>query len=173
MGGMNAPLRVPAVAPADLRRAASRFPTGVALVTSPGDDALIVDSFVSVSLEPPLIAFCPGRASLTWRRMRRRGRFGVNVLATHHAAGLRERARPGADRLAGLDIEATPTGVRWVRDALAFLDCTLDAEHAAGDHTIVVGRVHEVRLGSECAPLVFAGGALQTLESVAAGRRSR
>ena len=76
---MNAPLRVPAVAPADLRRAASRFPTGVALVTSPGDDALIVDSFVSVSLEPPLIAFCPGRASLTWRRMRRRGRPTTTV----------------------------------------------------------------------------------------------
>jgi flavin reductase (DIM6/NTAB) family NADH-FMN oxidoreductase RutF len=152
------PAHAPGPAAADLRRAAARFPTGVALITAAGGDALVVDSFVSVSLEPPLIAFCPSRRSLTWRRMRRRARFGVNVLAAQHAAGLRERARPGADRLAGLDVELSAAGVPALGDALAFLECTLDAEHAAGDHTIVVGRVREIRHGGDAPPLVFAGG---------------
>ena len=67
---MSQPLRAAAVAPADLRRAASRFATGVALVTAPGDLALVVDSFISASLDPPLVAFAPSRTSLTWHRMR-------------------------------------------------------------------------------------------------------
>src|SRR3954468_8696407 len=67
------------------RDALGRFATGVAFVTAaPGGEpaGLIVNSPVSVSLEPPLVAFCPSRGSLTWSRMRRTGRFGVNVLGT-------------------------------------------------------------------------------------------
>ena len=161
---MTAPQRAPSPGPGDLRQATARFATGVALVTVAGGDALVVDSFVSVSLDPPLIAFCPSQASLTWRRMRRRRRFGVNVLGAHHADGLRERARPGADRLAGLDVEPTAAGVPRVRDALA---CTLDAEHVAGDHTIVVGRVHDIRRGTDAPPLVFFEGTLLTVPAQA------
>jgi 3-hydroxy-9,10-secoandrosta-1,3,5(10)-triene-9,17-dione monooxygenase reductase component len=142
----------------DVRSAASRFPSGVALVTAPGGDALVVDSFVSVSLDPPLISFSPARASLTWHRMRRAGRFGVNVLGVAHGDDLRERARPGADRLAGLDVRRTAGGVARVMDARAFFECVLEAEHAAGDHTIVVGRVIAVHDGAG-EPLVFADGA--------------
>jgi flavin reductase (DIM6/NTAB) family NADH-FMN oxidoreductase RutF len=168
---MSVPLPSRGSAAADLRRAASRFPTGVAMVTAAGGDALVVDSFVCVSLEPPLIAFCPSQRSLTWRRMRRRGRFAVNVLASHHAAGLRERARPGADRLAGLEVELSAAGIPALRDALAFLECTLEAEHAAGDHTIAVGRVREIRLGADAPPLVFAGGDFSELPARASSDR--
>jgi flavin reductase (DIM6/NTAB) family NADH-FMN oxidoreductase RutF len=146
----------------DLRRAASRFATGVALVTAPGGRALVVDSFVSVSLQPPLIAFSPARTSLTWRRMRAAGRFAVSVLGRRHAAGLRERAQPGADRLAGLDVEVLPDGLPVVRDALVSLVCTLEAEHEAGDHTLVVGRVDAVCDGTGEAPLVFYAGCFGT-----------
>ena len=69
------------------RDALGRFATGVAFVTAAPDGepaGLIVNSLTSVSLEPPLIAFCPSRRSLTWSRMRRAGRFGVNVLGRRH-----------------------------------------------------------------------------------------
>ena len=148
--------------PVDLRRAAARFATGVALVTAPGGLALVVDSFVSVSLSPPLIAISPARTSLTWRRMRATGRFGVNVLGVQHADGLRERARPGADRLADLDIETLPDGVPIVRDALIAFRCTLEAEHEAGDHTLAVGRVRTIHHGPARAPLVFYTGRFGT-----------
>jgi flavin reductase (DIM6/NTAB) family NADH-FMN oxidoreductase RutF len=159
---MSAALPVEPVASDDLRRAAARFPTGVALVTAPGGRALVIDSFISVSLEPPLIAFSPSRTSLTWRRMRTTGRFGVSVLGARHAEGIRERARPGADRLAGLDVELL-TGVPVVRDALAVMVCTLEREHAAGDHTVAIGRVRQIRQGEDEPPLVFFGGEFGTV----------
>ena len=159
---MSEPLRAVAVTPVDLRRAASRFATGVALVTAPGGHALVIDSFISASLEPPLVAFAPSRTSLTWRNMRRAGRFGVSVLDAAHAGSIRGRAQPGADRLAGLDVELLD-GVPIVRDALAALVCAIEAEHPAGDHTIVLGRVLATRHGDERPPLVFFGGGFRTV----------
>jgi 3-hydroxy-9,10-secoandrosta-1,3,5(10)-triene-9,17-dione monooxygenase reductase component len=67
--------------PRAFRDALSRFATGVAFVTAAPDGepaGLIVNSLTSVSLEPPLVSFCPSRSSLTWSRIRRAGRFGVN-----------------------------------------------------------------------------------------------
>jgi flavin reductase (DIM6/NTAB) family NADH-FMN oxidoreductase RutF len=160
---MSSPLPAERVEPIDLRRAASCFPTGVALVTAPGDLALVVDTFVSLSLDPPLIGFSPARTSLMWRRMRRTGRFGVSVLGAEHAEGIRARARPGADRLAGLDVEVLAGGVPVVRDALAVLLCTLEAEHPAGDHTLAIGRVRRIRHGDGRPPLVFYGGRFGTV----------
>ena len=153
------------VDPRDLRRAAARFPTGVALVTAPGGLALIIDSFVSVSLEPALVAFSVSRTSLTWRRMRATGRFGINVLAARHAQGIRERAQPGADRLDGLDLEVLANGVPVLRNALAVIVCTLESEHATGDHTLPIARVDEVRHGRDEPPLVFFGGNFGTIDA--------
>ena len=132
-----------------LRDALGRFATGVALVTTEAD-GLIVSSFAAVSLDPPLVSFCAARDSLTWRRMRAARRFAVNVLASHHGEFARRAAEPGADRFA-------EPGVR--RDALAVIECDLEAEHAAGDHSIVVGRVRRLEVCREGEPLVyFAGG---------------
>lgn len=160
---MSAPLPIEPAGAADLRSAAGRFPTGVALVTAPGGLALVVDSFVSVSLDPPLVAFSPSRSSLTWRRMRTTGRFTVNVLAARHGRGIRERALPGADRLAGLDLDVVAGGMAVVRDALAVIECTIECEHPAGDHSLVVGRVRQARLGSNEPPLIFFSGAFGTV----------
>jgi len=150
------------VAPVDLRSAASRFATGVALVTAPGGLALVIDSFISASLEPPLVAFTASRTSLTWRRMRQTGLFAVSVLDATHAGGIRQRAQPGADRLAGLDVERLD-GVPVVRDALAALVCAIEAEHPAGDHSIVLGRVLAIRHGDDRPPLVFFDGGFTTI----------
>jgi 3-hydroxy-9,10-secoandrosta-1,3,5(10)-triene-9,17-dione monooxygenase reductase component len=109
---------------------------------------LIVSSFAAVSLEPPLVSFCPSRSSLTWRRMREARRFGVHVLATWHGEFARRAAAPGADRF-----------VEPLEGALAVIECELEAEHPAGDHWIVVGRVTRLQLSAETEPLVyFAGG---------------
>src|SRR5205807_2140913 len=79
------------VAPArdarSFRDALARFATGVAFITAAPDGepaGLIVNSLTSVSLEPPLVSFCPSRSSLTWSRMRQTKRFAVNVLGRQH-----------------------------------------------------------------------------------------
>src|SRR3954452_24142870 len=133
-------LPAPAIQPAEpgldehgLRVAFGRFATGVAFITTEVDGTplgLIVSSFAAVSLRPPLVSFCPSRDSITWQRMRRAGRCTINILAARHGSFARRAASPGADRFGEPDV---------MRDAVAVIECDLAAEHAAGDHWIVVG----------------------------------
>jgi 3-hydroxy-9,10-secoandrosta-1,3,5(10)-triene-9,17-dione monooxygenase reductase component len=157
----------PASDPRSFRDALARFATGVAFVTAaPGGEpaGLIVNSLTSVSLEPPLVSFSPARSSLTWTRMRRAGRFGVNVLGRQHERFAKRATPPGADRFAGLDWELRRDGVPLLTDALAFLECEIVAEHPAGDHWIVVGHVHALHTSPSKDPLVFFAGEFGALQ---------
>ena len=159
---LTAPVQpTPAVDERSLRTALSRFATGIAFITAAVDGkpaGLIVNSFASVSLQPPLVSFCPSRNSLTWSRMRRGGRFAVNVLARRHEGFARRAAPAGADRFAGLDWEPGRGGTPLLTDALAALECDIVAEHPAGDHSIVVGRVDHLSVAGIEDPLVFFAG---------------
>jgi 3-hydroxy-9,10-secoandrosta-1,3,5(10)-triene-9,17-dione monooxygenase reductase component len=148
------------------RDALGRFATGVAFITAAPDGqptGLIVNSLTSVSLEPPLVAFCPSHRSLTWARMRRARRFGVNVLGRRHERFARRVAPAGADRFADLDWETGHGGVPLLTDALAVLECETVAEHPAGDHSIVVGRVEALRIAAIDEPLLFYAGIFRAL----------
>jgi flavin reductase (DIM6/NTAB) family NADH-FMN oxidoreductase RutF len=134
-----------------LRCAFGRFATGVAFVTADvggTPHGLIVSSFAAVSLQPPLVSFCPARTSLTWRRMRAAGHFTVHLLGERHGGFARRAAAPGADRFA-----------EPLRDPLAVLECDIEAEHPAGDHSIVVGRVRDLHHPASGRPLVYFAGA--------------
>src|SRR3954451_14191476 len=107
-------LPAPAIQPAEpgldehgLRAAFGRFATGVAFVTTEGDGTplgLIVSSFAAVSLDPPLVSFCPSRDSITWQRMRRAGRCTINMLAARHGSFARRAASAGAHRFGEPDV---------------------------------------------------------------------
>jgi 3-hydroxy-9,10-secoandrosta-1,3,5(10)-triene-9,17-dione monooxygenase reductase component len=159
---LAAPARAAAARDArSFRDALGRFATGVAFVTAALDGepaGLIVNSLTSVSLEPPLVSFCPARDSLTWSRMRRAGRFGVNVLGHRHERFAIRATPAGADRFAGLDWELGRGGVPLLNDALASLECEIVAEHPAGDHWIVVGGVNDLRTSPVDEPLLFYAG---------------
>ena len=149
----------PATAERAFRRALGRFATGVTLITASGGASLVVNAFMSVSLDPPLVAFCVGRSSLTWRRMRRSARLGINVLDSS-VDDVRDRARPGADRLAGLEVRVDAHGVPRLAQATAFLLADVVDERAVGDHVLVTCAVLEVDCDDDRRPLVFFGGAL-------------
>ncbi len=156
----------PAPEARSFRDALGRFATGVAFVTAAPDGepaGLIVNSLTSVSLEPTLVSFCPSRSSLTWSRMRRAGRFGVNILGRQHERFAMRATPAGADRFAGLNWELGPRGVPLLTDALATLECETLAEHPTGDHSIVIGRVDDVRISPLTDPLVFFAGAFGAL----------
>jgi 3-hydroxy-9,10-secoandrosta-1,3,5(10)-triene-9,17-dione monooxygenase reductase component len=149
------------------RDALGRFATGVAFITAAPDGepaGLIVNSLTSVSLEPPLVSFSPSRSSLTWSRMRRTGRFAVNVLGREHESFAKRATPPGADRFAGLDWEPGRGGAPLLTDAFASLECEIFAEHPAGDHSIVVGRVDNLHISSSKDPLVFFARAFTALQ---------
>ena len=167
---MALPAQGPAASRADARSfrdALGRFATGVAFVSAApnGEPAgLIVNSLTSVSLDPPLVSFSPARSSLTWQRMRRAGRFAVNVLGGQHEAFAKRAAPAGADRFAGLGWQPGPGGAPLVTDALATLECEIVAEHPAGDHWIVVGRVDHLRTTLIKDPLIFFAGEYAALQ---------
>jgi 3-hydroxy-9,10-secoandrosta-1,3,5(10)-triene-9,17-dione monooxygenase reductase component len=140
----------------DLKTAYGRFTTGVAFVAAEVDGTqhgLIVSSFAAVSLTPALISFCPGRASHTWPRMRAAGQFDVHLLSAEHAEFARRAGPRGADRFA-----------HKLEDPLATFACDLEAEHPAGDHRIVIGRVRALRLNEHPDPLVYFTGNFHSLE---------
>ena len=86
------------------------------------------------------------------------GRFGVNVLGWQHERYALRATPAGADRFGGLDWELGRGGVPLLTDALASLECVIVAEHHAGDHWIVVGRVDDLRISPVDEPLVFFAG---------------
>jgi len=157
-----------AVAVVDELAAARRFrhvlghvPTGVALITAStpaGPVGMAVNSFTSVSLDPPLVSFCAAHTSSTWPLVRAAGAFSVNVLGEDHSEVSRLFARKGADRFAGLSHRPGATGAPVLDGVAAHLDCELYAEHAAGDHVIVLGRVVHLDADQGVRPLVFHGG---------------
>jgi flavin reductase (DIM6/NTAB) family NADH-FMN oxidoreductase RutF len=153
--------------PRELRDALGRFATGVALVTAAPEGepiGLIVNSLTSVSLEPPLILFCASRSSVTWSRMRRAGRFAVNVLGRDLEAFVARAAPPGSDRFAGVAWTPDRSGAPLLTDALASLECEIAGEHPAGDHWIVVGRVDALHLCPTTDPLIFFEGGFHGLQ---------
>jgi flavin reductase (DIM6/NTAB) family NADH-FMN oxidoreductase RutF len=157
----------PAPDPRSFREALGRFATGVAFVTAAPDGepaGLIVNSLTSVSLEPPLVAFCPSRSSLTWSRMRRAARFGVNVLGRQHEPFAVRATPAGADRFADLHWQPGRGGAPLLTDALATLECEIVAEHPAGDHWIIIGHVDHLHTSPIEDPLVFFAGTFHTVQ---------
>lgn len=144
------------------RRVLAHLPTGVSVITGHGADGpagLAANSVTSLSLDPPLMLFCPARTSTTWPVIRRTGAFCVNVMAGHHEEVTRRFAARAVDRFASVDYQNRPTGPA-LNDALAWIECRLEDEHEAGDHTIAVGRVLAMEAAPELAdPLVFFRGA--------------
>jgi flavin reductase (DIM6/NTAB) family NADH-FMN oxidoreductase RutF len=119
------------------------FPTGVTVITAidpAGEPAgFAVGSFTSVSLDPPLVAFLPARSSTTFPKVREAASFCVNVLSSHQEEVCRVFATQGADKFSGLAWTPAPSGAPVLDEASAWLDCSIETIHEAGDHFIVVG----------------------------------
>ncbi len=147
---------------ATFRRVLGHYPTGVCIITSIATDGkpigMVVGSFTSVSLDPPLVAFFPGRKSATWPRIEAAGKFCVNVLATDQQELCRQFAISGSDKFARLSHNVSANGSPILNDVIAWIDCTLDVVHEAGDHSIAIGRVVALEVDRPTSPLLFLRG---------------
>lgn len=160
---MTAPVRGATRPARTLRQVLGTYATGVTAVlgVDPGTGrpaGLVANSFTSVSLDPPLVSVCVARTSTSWPRVRAAGRLSINVLAAGQRQACTQLARPGADKLGGLPLGVTPAGTPVLCGALAWLDCAIGQEIPAGDHTLVILRVHDRALLADGEPLVFFGG---------------
>ena len=147
----------------EFRRVLGHYPTGVTVVTaacSGGPEGMTIGSFTSVSLDPPLVSFCPGHDSDSWARMSGVGSFCVNVLGDRQADVSSTFASKVEDRFQGVSTRVEATGAPVIEGCLAWIDCRVHAVHAAGDHDIVVGRVVALGTDGGAADGAMAGGPL-------------
>jgi flavin reductase (DIM6/NTAB) family NADH-FMN oxidoreductase RutF len=153
---------------AHFRKVMGAFPTGVTVVTAADGGRLVglaIGSFTSVSLDPPLVAFLPGKTSGSWPAIERAGAFCVNVMAADQGKVVGQFASKAEDKFAGVDWEpAEVTGSPRLAGALAWMDCRLDAVHDGGDHWIVVGLVQAMDVDRDADPMLFFKGKYGTFD---------
>jgi flavin reductase (DIM6/NTAB) family NADH-FMN oxidoreductase RutF len=154
--------------PASLRETFGHFPSGVAALCTLVDVApqgIVASTFtVGVSLDPPLVMFAVQNSSQTWPLIRAGGRIGVSVLAAGQTDACRQIASKSADRFAGIGLTATEQGALFLNDAGLWLDCSVETEVPAGDHAVVLLRVHGYSVtDSSSDPLIFQGSEFRSL----------
>jgi 3-hydroxy-9,10-secoandrosta-1,3,5(10)-triene-9,17-dione monooxygenase reductase component len=147
-------------AQAEFRTVLGHFASGIVIVTgqtATGPGGFTCQSFFSLSLDPPLVAFAPGVTSTSWPGIEASGACTVNVLSEEQEALARGFARSGSDKFAGIGWTAGATGAPRLERSLAWLDCRFERILEGGDHHIVVARV--IELGSQHGdPLLFYRG---------------
>jgi 3-hydroxy-9,10-secoandrosta-1,3,5(10)-triene-9,17-dione monooxygenase reductase component len=149
------------VDPGAMRDVLGHFASGVTVVTAltaDGPAGFTCQSFSSLSLDPPLVAFAPARTSQTWPALRAIGRFCVNVLAEGQDAVSQNFARSGGDKFAGVPWSPSAHGSPVLDDVVAWIDGELWAEYDGGDHSIVVARVLDLGADPERRPLLYHRG---------------
>jgi len=144
------------------REVLGHYPTGVALVSAVTEEGrpigMIVGSFTSVSLDPPLVAYLPMLASRTFEVMRRCNTFVVNVLGAEQENLCRRFAAPGEDKWHGVGWRPSPSGAPILDGAVAWIECCTESITQAGDHYVVLGRVEQLEVQDAASPLLFFQG---------------
>ncbi|MBZ9935729.1 flavin reductase family protein [Mesorhizobium sp. BR1-1-16] len=150
------------VDPTDFRRACSFFPTGVAVVTTHHGDVfagMTINSFASVSLQPPLVLWSIRENARSRAIFEGAGRFAVNVLSSEQMDEARHFSKHTLEAFDGEPMAISERGLPLLPGALVHLECETRAIHDGGDHRIMVGEV--VALSArEGDPLIFFNGRL-------------
>ncbi|WP_245638398.1 flavin reductase family protein [Croceicoccus bisphenolivorans] len=151
----------------DFRKVLGAFPTGVCVVTSTdplgGNHGMVVGSFTSISLDPPLVGFFPARESRTWQAMRDNSNFCINILGAGADEHCRRFTARSGEKFAGLEFASSRNGQPRLRDALAWIDIAADRVIEIGDHDLLVGRVTALAAAEEGEPMVFFRGRYRAL----------
>ncbi len=145
----------------EFRRILGHYPTGVCVVAAlldSGPVGMVVGSFTSVSLDPPLVAFLPDRKSTTWPQIEAAGRFCVNILAERQQAICKAFSSKSGNRFDTVPWRASASGVPVIEGVVAWVDCVLHAVHEAGDHYIAIGLVRARDVERADPPLIFVRG---------------
>lgn len=152
-----------AIEPLHFREALGHYASGITVITSHLEGEPIgftCQSFYSVSMSPPLVSFSVMSTSASYPKIRQAGRFVVNILSGAQVKISNQFARRGTDKWHGVNWQQSPLGNPIIAGSLHWLDCEIHAEHAAGDHLIVIGEVKALSLQDTAAtqPLLYFKG---------------
>ncbi|CAM2144036.1 Flavin-dependent monooxygenase, reductase subunit HsaB [Pararobbsia alpina] len=151
------------IEPTRFREALGHYASGITVITSHIDGENVgftCQSFYSVSMNPPLVSFSVMSSSASFPKIRQAGRFAVNILSEEQVKISNQFARRGADKWDGVEWQQSPLGNPIIAGSLHWLDCEIYAEHAAGDHLIVIGEVKAIDLqeAATTQPLLYFKG---------------
>lgn len=152
----------------DLRNAYGSFGTGVTVVTSRHPQGRLagvtVNSFSSVSLEPPIVSWSLATFSPSLAVFDEAGRFAINVLSIDQLALSRQFASRLADKFAGVRYREGREGVPLLEHCAATIECRTIDRHVVGDHVLFLGQVEDYAYHRK-PPLLFCqGNYLQGIE---------
>lgn len=152
----------PEIDPGLFRQVMGHLPTGVTVVTANGADRLIgvaIGSFVSISLDPPLVGFFLGTQSGSWAPMEASGHFCVNILQSDQIELCGVMASKSDTKFDGVETVPAPhSGAPILAGAHAAIDCRIESVHELGDHNLIVGRVLTMDASGAGSPMVFYKG---------------
>lgn len=143
------------------------YPTGVCVITSANSKSrfgMVVGSFTSISLDPPLVGFFPDKASSSWPKIAATGRFCVNVLGENQLENCKLFASKREDKFEGHSHGLSPRGLPVLDDAIAWIECDIAQVSEVGDHLLVVGAVSALDRRDDGEPLVFFAGSYHRLQ---------
>ncbi len=147
------------------RQVLGHFATGVTVITAvdAGEPVgFACQAFAALSLDPPLVLFCPALTSNTWKRIERAKLFAVNVLAEDQRDVARRFGRSGNDKFDGVTWSPDRAGSPVLDGVVTWAGCEIVAAHPGGDHYVVTGRVRELGDCGPSRPLLFYRGRYAT-----------
>ncbi len=144
------------------RKAWGKFATGVSIVTCIQPDGhvhgMTAQAISSVSLDPLLVMVCVGHNRNSYPLIKVSRHFAISILNEGQQAVAEYYARPPEERTDGdVAVKLTEEGSAMIDGCLAFMDCQVLSEHVAGDHTIFIGEVEDIRTGPGDPLLFFEG----------------
>jgi 3-hydroxy-9,10-secoandrosta-1,3,5(10)-triene-9,17-dione monooxygenase reductase component len=150
-GAEEGPAAGPGIDPRTFRHVLGQFCTGITVITSMsgrGADSVPVgfacQSFAALSLDPPLVLFCPTKRSRSWQAIEASGHFCVNMLTEKQKHVSARFGSKEPDKFAGIDWRPSKLGAPIIDGSLAHIECTVASVHEAGDHFVVFGAVQSL-----------------------------
>jgi flavin reductase (DIM6/NTAB) family NADH-FMN oxidoreductase RutF len=145
----------------DLRKAFSKFGTGVTVMTAVSSDGALAgvtaNSFNTVSMDPPIVLWSLALSSPSLRVFRDAGHFVVNILGLHQIEHSKRFSRANPDKFAGLAVGQARCGAPVLENCAATLECSTLSEQIVGDHVLFLGQIQHYAYAS-LEPLLFFNG---------------
>ena len=133
--------------PRTFRHVLGQFCTGITIITTIHEgrpSGFACQSFAALSLDPPLVLFCPTKVSRSWQAIEASGSFCVNVLTEKQREVCARFGSKEPDKFAGIDWHPSALGSPVLDGSLAHIDCTVQSVHDGGDHFVVFGAVQSL-----------------------------
>jgi len=152
---------VTTIDPAEFRKVLGSYPTGVCVITALDEGkpaGMVVGSFTSVSLDPPLVGFFPDKSSTSWPLIEKAGRFCVNVMSRDQQHVCRSVSAKGEAKFVGVEYVISDHDLPVIKDSIAAIECKMYSVTEAGDHWFVLGEVLRMETVREDDPMLFHRG---------------